>query len=122
VDSGDSRCAPDNGIVEGQFAEWASAELLSKQRPPDPAEGAHGFEALVAGSDDFKNYRAEFVAAAQSLIRSGQCDESDFREWGGWMRSSNHRSRPIYFIYCGGATVSNRLYLDVETGEITFHN
>ena len=33
VDSGNSRCTPDNGIVEGKFAEWVSADFLSQDRP-----------------------------------------------------------------------------------------
>lgn len=37
---------------------------------------------------------------------------------GGWVKSSNHRNQPIYFTYCGGSTVANRLYLNAETGEI----
>ena len=63
-------------------------------------------------------YQSTFAQAAQSLISSGQCREADFREWGGWMKSVNDRSQPIYFIYCGGPKVSNRLYLNTETGEV----
>jgi zinc-ribbon domain len=119
VDSGNSRCTRDNGIVDGKFAEWVSAEFLSQNRPPDPAAGATGIEALVAGSDDYRIYKAAFVRAAQSLISSGQCSEADFREIGGWWKSTEqHRDQPIYFTYCGGFTLAYRLYLNAETGEI----
>ena len=118
VHSEDSRCDPENGIVDGKFAEWVFADFLSEDRPPDPAADATGLEVLVAGSDDFQKYRGAFAQAAQSLISSGQCREADFREWGGWMKSVNDRSQPIYFIYCGGSQVSNRLYLNTETGEV----
>ena len=118
VDSGDSRCDPENGIVDGKFSEWAFADFLSEDRPPNPAADATGLEVLVAGSDDFQKYRGAFAQAAQSLISSGQCREADFREWGGWMKSVNDRSQPIYFIYCGGSKVSNRLYLNAETGDV----
>ena len=118
VDSEDSRCDPENGIVDGKFAEWVLADFLSEDRPPNPAADATGLEVLVAGSDDFQKYRGAFAQAAQSLISSGQCREADFREWGGWMKSVNDRSQPIYFIYCGGSKVSNRLYLNTETGEV----
>ena len=81
---------------------------------------ATGLKVLLAGSDDFQKYRGAFAQAAQSLISSGQCQEADFREWGGWMKSVNDRSQPIYFIYCGGSKASNKLYLNTETGEV-FH-
>jgi hypothetical protein len=119
VDTGNAACDPANGITDGQFAEWVSAEYLSDTRPPDPAAGASGIEELVAGSDDFARYRTAFAEAAQSLIAQGQCSEDDFREMGGWMKSvNNHRNQPVYFTYCGGSTLANRLYLNAETGEL----
>ena len=114
VDTGNNRCTPDNGIVDGRFAEWVSAEFLSQEQPPDPAAGATGIEALVAQSDDYRIYKAAFEKAAQSLISSGQCSEADFREIGGWLKSSDHRDQPIYVMYCGGGWT----YLDAATGEI----
>ena len=118
VNSGNSRCDPENGIVDGKFAEWVVADFLSEDRPSDPAADAAGLEALLAGSDDFQKYRSAFAQTAESLISSGQCREEDFREWGGWMKSANDPNQPIYFIHCGGSTVSNRLYLNAETGEV----
>ena len=47
-----------------------------------------------------------------------QRQEADFRELGGWIKSTNNRNRSIYFIYCGGSTASNRRYLNAETGEV----
>ena len=119
VDTGDNRCTTENGVVEGRFAEWVSTAYLSQTRPPDPADGANDSEALVSGSDDFRLYRAEFVAAANSLIAFGMCKESDFREWGGWIKSTNHSNRPIYFMYCGTKMPPDRFYLDVNSGDIT---
>jgi len=118
VDIGNAACDPANGITDGQFAEWVSAEYLSEDRPPDPAADASGIEELVAGSNDFARYRTAFAKAAQSLIAQRRCTERDFRDMGGWMKSSNHRNQPIYFTYCGGATIANRLYLNASTGEI----
>ena len=119
VDSGASRCDPENGIVDGKFAEWVSADFLSEDPPSDPAADATGVAALISGSDDFHKYRSAFAQAAKSLISSGQCREADFRELGGWIKSTlKYRNQPIYFIYCGGSTVSNRLYLNAETGEV----
>ena len=117
VDSGASRCDPDNGIIDGSFAEWVAIDFLSENRPTDPAADATGVEALVSGSDDFQRYRAVFARSAQSLMSSEQCSEADLRR--GWRKSTlNYRNQPIYFLYCGGLTVSNRLYLNTETGEI----
>jgi hypothetical protein len=118
VDKGNAECSAANGIVDGRFAEWVRAEHLSATRPPDPAVTAAADEKLVAGSDDFGRYRRAFVTAARTLIDDGRCTAGDFEENGGWMKSSNHRDEPIYFMYCGGFTVANRIYLDAASGRI----
>jgi len=118
VDVGNAACDPANGIIDGKFAEWVSANYLSESRPPDPAEDALESEELVADSDDFARYREIFAVAAQSLIRNGLCTEREFRDSGGWVKSTNHRNEPVYFIYCGGFTTANRLYLNARTGDI----
>lgn len=118
VDTGNAACDPANGITDGKFAEWVSVEYLSDIRPPDPAAGASGAEELVSGSDDFARYRTVFAETAQSLIVQGRRTERDFRNMGGWVKSSNHRNQPIYFTYCGGPTGSIRLYLNADTGEV----
>lgn len=118
VDTGEDSCSSANGITNGRFAEWALAENLSQDRPADPAEGASKAERLVAQSDDFSQYRAAFVKAADKLIRNGRCSAADFEEQGGWMKSSNHRDAPVYFTYCGGMTIANRIYLNANTGEV----
>jgi len=118
VDKGNADCTADNGITDGKFAEWVLAASLSPNRPADPAETALDAERLVAQSDDFTEHRAAFVRAANELSESGRCTAADFEEQGGWMKSSNHRDEPIYFTYCGGMTVANRIYLNAETGRI----
>lgn len=118
VDSGNAKCEPENGIVDGKFAEWVVMKSLSEQRPRDPALDAKASERLVAKSDDFRKYRKVFVEAADALIRNRQCKEKDFIEWGGWIKSTNHRIEPIYFMYCGDPNRPNRIYLNAETGEI----
>lgn len=116
VDTGRKNCTKENGIVDGRFAEWALLRPLSKERPPDPAAGTAGDAALVAGSDDYRLYKEVFIKAAKSLIGSRTCTEAEFRDAGGWTKSTNYRDRPIYFVYCGGMTVRNRVYLDVSNG------
>lgn len=118
LDLGNNRCIAENGFSDGTFAEWVSEQFLSSDRPPNPAGEAVGIEILVGGSDDFLRYRNEFVQAAQTLIAEGTCSEADFHEMGGWVKSSAHREQPIYFTYCGGSTLSARLYLDAETGDV----
>jgi hypothetical protein len=118
VDTGNAACDPANGISDGQFAEWVSEDYLAETRPPDPAANALRLEKLVAGSDDFARYRTVFAEAARSLITQRRCTERDFRDIGGWVKSTSHRNQPIYFTYCGGATVANRLYFNADTGEV----
>jgi hypothetical protein len=118
VDKGKAVCSPENGIMNGQFAEWVLAKHLSSTRPADPAETAAGDEAIVAGSDDFRQHRKAFAKAAHKLISDGRCTAEEFKEMGGWVKSSNDRDRPVYFMYCGGMTLANRLYLNAVTGEI----
>lgn len=118
VDTGNAACSAENGITDGRFAEWVPAQSLSATRPADPAETASQAERLVRQSDDFAQHRAAFVRAANELIQSGRCTPGDFEEQGGWMKSSNHRNEPVYFTYCGGMTVANRIYFDAQTGRI----
>lgn len=115
VDAGRADCVPENGIVDGQFAEWIKLDLLSESRPADPGVGASGTAKLGAQSDDFRRYEAQFVTAAESLMASGTCSSSDFTAFGGWAKSWN-KGAGIYFMYCGGMTESSRIYLDVATG------
>jgi hypothetical protein len=115
VDDGNAACTTDNGIVDGQFAEWVEVKYLSPIRPADPAEGATGLSKLVGGSDDFRTHEQAFVKAAQKLMDNGDCTEADFVEMGGFVKSFNDKG-PVYFIYCGGMTAANRVYLNVSTG------
>ena len=118
VDRGNARCASENGVVEGKFAEWVSLKFLSKERPPDPAAGATGDEVLVAKSDDYRRYKSQFLTAANSLIALGRCSKQDFIDNAGWTKSiTGYRDQPVYFIRCGRRQTS-RFYLNAKTGEI----
>lgn len=76
------------------------------------------YTVAVQGSDDFNKYQAAFEKAAKELVESGRCSVSQLQETGGFWKSTNHKNKPIYFTYCGAAHVSNRIYLDVSTGQI----
>jgi hypothetical protein len=119
VDSGDKRCVSENGVDDGRFAEWVDVSGLADVRPDDPATGAQGVEKLVAASDDYKSYKDAFVTAAKKLIDDRTCTEAEFLENGGWVKSTTtYAQEPVYFMYCGGMTVSNRIYLNASTGRI----
>lgn len=112
VDDGRAGCTRQNGIVDGQFAEWTKMDLLSETPPADPGADATGTAKLVAQSDDFRLHEAEFVKAAESLMASGDCTDDDFIETGGFMKSTS-KSASTYFTYCN---TTDRIYLDVTTG------
>lgn len=118
VDKGNDRCNRDNGVEGGQFAEWVELRSLSATRPPDPAATASSAERLVANSDDFAQHRAAFTRAAEQLISTGRCTEADFTELGGWVKSTIERDAPVYFMYCGGMTLANKVHLNAATGRI----
>ncbi|WP_170347493.1 hypothetical protein [Ruegeria atlantica] len=82
------------------------------------AAHALGAEAWIAKSDDLERHREAFLIAATELVENGTCTPNEFVEHGGWVRSGSFEPRPVYFMYCGGPTVANRLYLDVSTGEV----
>lgn len=118
VDKGKAACVTENGIVDGKFGEWVQAKYLSATRPADPAATAAADEQLVKDSDDFKRYRRAFVKAARTLMDRDECTAADLQENGGFSKSSNHIDQPVYFTYCGGYTVANRIYLNAASGEI----
>ena len=72
----------------------------------------------LSTSDDFRKYRATFLAAAEQLLSERRCTVKDFEEWGGWIRSATH-GWPLYFTFCGGAHISNRIYLNVRNGRVS---
>jgi hypothetical protein len=93
--------------------------LLGAPGLADPAETALSAETAVAKSQDFTEHRAAFVKAATKLIEDGRCTPRDFEKTGGWRKSAiKYRHEPVYFTYCGGMTMSHRIYLNAETGRI----
>ena len=119
VDVGNNACTEENGVVGGDFSEWVQRAQLSETRPPDPAETAQADETLVAYSDDFAQHRDAFTKLAAQLIQEGRCSAADFREQGGFMKSVNeYPDEPVYFTYCGGMHLSNKVYVNAETVQI----
>lgn len=111
-----------DGAVEGlsgDVARWVFAKYLSTNRPAEQkvANLNSPVARAIKSSDDFSKYQSVFVSASEQLIRSGTCTLEDFKEMGGWWRSTNHKPKPVYFTYCGGITKSNRVYLNAATGK-----
>lgn len=87
--------------------------------PAYPALDISASYELVKGSDNYQEYKDVFARSARTLVSNGACDVSDFQNLGGWLKSINYRDKPVYFTYCRGMTLANRIYLDVST-ESTF--
>lgn len=75
------------------------------------------YERLVAPSDDFGQHGPAFAGAARWLIEAGICAENDLRVNGGWVTSWTHSDQPIYFTYCGGSNLADRVYFNAESME-----
>ncbi|MCL9780836.1 hypothetical protein M9194_05200 [Vibrio sp. S4M6] len=76
--------------------------------------------AFIGESDNFKEHDKAFLKATDMLLKQDKCRPSDFQETEGWVKSVKYKDREVYFVYCGGLNLSNKIYLDVQTGE-TFH-
>lgn len=84
---------------------------------PDPPTDLQ-LEVAVMRSDDFVKYQDVFKKAALDLVVSKQCTLAQLQEQGGWTKSQNHKTEPIYFTYCGRPHVDDRIYLDASNGWI----
>ncbi len=73
----------------------------------------------IAQSDDYDQYRAEFTEAAKVLLTSRRCGRYEMTQYGGFVKSQTHKNKPVYFTYCGGTHLDNRIYIDVSTGELS---
>lgn len=101
--------------MKGRFALLlATLSLLNQVMAADLAR----VESAVESSDDFAQYRAQFVKAAAALVDQGRCTIEELKEMGGWVKSQTHKPAPVYFTYCGGSTTANRIYLDVRDARI----
>ncbi|MDK9738411.1 hypothetical protein KI655_14015 [Vibrio sp. D404a] len=102
-----------------EMAEWVEMSKLSEDEVIiSPDEHVEILDSYLVKSDDLKTYRKPFRVAIDSLIENGTCEPGDFEELGGWVKSVKYSSRNVYFIYCGGLKLENKIYLDADTGEI----
>ncbi|MEZ8784004.1 hypothetical protein AB6D77_15195 [Vibrio splendidus] len=102
-----------------QTAEWVSMSGLSNDEVIiSEKESIEILDSYLVKSDDLKLHKETFRNTVAELISDGQCDPSDFEELGGWVKSVKYSDRDVYFIYCGGLSLENKIYLDVNTNEI----
>ncbi|PFG57832.1 SH3 domain-containing protein [Vibrio sp. ES.051] len=104
-----------------ETAEWLNAEGLSDAEPViKEQERLEILDGYLQKSDDLRVHLDIFRIKTQQLLNDETCDPSDFEELGGWVRSVTYNQRNVYFIYCGGLEQENKIYLDVDKGEIFY--
>lgn len=104
-----------------ETAEWVDSKGLSDAEPViKEQERLETLDGYLQKSDDLKTHLDMFRNKTQQLLDDETCDPSDFEELGGWVRSVTYKKRNVYFIYCGGLEQENKIYLDVDKGEIFY--
>ncbi len=112
-----TRITPYIVLEEGgqEIANWVNSNKLSDTKPTISDQDTDELiESLIGGSDDYKSYKEVMHKITEQLIDSGRCKHEEFIELDGWMRSINYPNREVYFVYCGGLNVNNKVYLDVS--------
>ncbi|OEE71266.1 hypothetical protein [Vibrio genomosp. F6] len=109
------------GDGELEQADWIDMSFLAIEKPAiSKKERIETIDAYIAESDDLMDYRAEFRAATEKLLNEGQCEPKDFEQLKGWIRSINYKDEPVYFVYCDGLELENKIYLDVSTTKLFY--
>lgn len=108
---------------DGQLeqADWIEMSFLATEKPTiSKKERIETIDSYIAESDDLLDYRAEFRNATEQLLKDGQCEPKDFEQLKGWVRSINYKDEPVYFVYCDGLELENKIYLDVSTAKLFY--
>ncbi|WP_158146169.1 hypothetical protein [Vibrio fluvialis] len=104
-----------------EVAEWVPLSGLVEQPPViTPDERKKTLLGYIEKSDDLLQFETVFVQKTDELLNEGTCSPDDFEELGGWVRSVKYQDRDVYFVYCGGMKQANKIYLNVQTGEIFY--
>lgn len=104
-----------------EVAEWIPLDGLIVEAPVITSEErTKTLTGYIEGSDDFLTYKEKFLTTTDTLLKEGICSPKDFEELSGWVRSVTFGTEPVYFIYCGGLSQANKIYLNVETGKIIY--
>lgn len=104
-----------------EVAEWVPLSGLVEQPPViTPEERKKTLSGYIEKSDDLLQFETVFIQKTDELLQNGTCSPDDFEELGGWVRSVKYQDRDVYFVYCGGMKQANKIYLNVQTGEIFY--
>ncbi len=99
-------------------SQWVYSAHLSEEHPHETdVERYRNLKRLLRASDDFEANESRFIELTNELLLSGQCSEADLAQVQGWIRSFNYPDEPIYYTYCGGLEVDDKLYLNLATGQ-----
>ena len=61
-----------------------------------------------------------FVQKTDELLKNETCVPEDFEELGGWVKSLKYQEREVYFVYCGGRKLANKIYFDTQSKEVFY--
>ncbi|MDW6004567.1 SH3 domain-containing protein [Vibrio mangrovi] len=104
-----------------EIAEWVAMDSLSEQLPViSKEEREEILMSYIDESDDLLTYKDKFLKITGQLIDEKMCSPEDFDELKGWVRSIRYQERHVYFIYCGGIKSVDKIYFDVDSGEIFY--
>jgi hypothetical protein len=100
-------------------SQWIYSEHLSTEHPGITVQERYRtIKALIAGTDDFEQNEARFIELTDTALKSKQCREEDLAQMQGWIRSFNYPDEPIYYSYCGGLEVEDKLYINLDNGDV----
>ena len=110
------------GTGNSATAQWVSADLLarpgaSKAFVPKQVDLDSPVAMAIEASEDLDKYQNVFVHVSERLVDAGTCKVSDFLDIGGWWRSFDHKSEPVYYTYCRSPEANERIYVNVATGQ-----
>jgi hypothetical protein len=71
-------------------------------------------------SDELAYFADAFEEAELQLQAEGACDETEFER--GWFKSTEEMGEPTFFIYCGGYTAADRIFLNADAGQTYRHS
>ncbi|MZI92979.1 MULTISPECIES: SH3 domain-containing protein [Vibrio] len=100
-------------------AKWVPLDGLHVN-PPNitSAERRKTILSYIEKSDDIEKYQETFVKTTDDLLNKDRCKPDDFKEIGGWVRSVNFENEDVYFVYCGGMSRVNKIYLNAQSGQV----
>lgn len=101
----------DNRDKSQLVAEWTSMRHLSSMK-------VAALKRTLKKSDKYYLYQDVLFSTSQRLIDEGKCSIVDFQKLGGWLISTNYKTRDVFFVYCGGMSPSNKIMLDAKSGHL----